>query len=176
MIFKSLSKREKFIFYIVMCALAIAFVYNFAAEPLTRKWSDMDREILAKKIKLEKYIKLISKVPGYSNEYSRYALQSSAEKSDEEQMASILSFVESTAGKTNVYINSLKPDSIKSEKYYKNFLVEVSVEAGMNDLTRFLYEIENSSRFLRVKSIDISARQGQDNSVKGRVLISGILL
>ena len=176
MIFSSLSKRERVILYLVAVFLSTALVYNFALVPLIKKWSDMDKEIFAKKIKLGKYIKLISGMRYYSDEYSRYAPQAGAEKSDEEQISSVLSFVETAAVKNNVYITSLKPGPAKSEKFYKNFLVEAQIEAGINDLAGFLYEIENSSRLLRVKSLDINARQGQDNSVKGRVLISNISL
>lgn len=175
MIFSSLSKREKAILFLVLGIIAASFIYNFVLEPFMNKWVDLNGQISAKKAKLEKCVRLISKAQNYSEEYSRYAAQSEGVKSDEEHVALVLSFVESTARKANVYINSMKPNSIKEKNFYKIILIEADIEAPIKDLTVFLYEIKNSPKMLKVKSVDINAKSTPANSVKARVLISDIL-
>jgi len=175
MIFSSLSKRERAVLFLSLGVIAAAFIYNFVLEPFVNKWADLSGQISAKNAKLEKYIRLISRAQDYSEEYNRYALPAEGAKSDEEQIALVLSFVESAARKTNVYINSMKPGSVKDKKFYKIFLIEADIEAPVKSLAAFLYDIENSPKMLKVKSIDINAKSAPANGVKTRVLISNIL-
>ena len=175
MIFSLLLKREKKIILAVLIILLCIILYGFVLEPAFKGWVQLDNSISAKKIKLHKYVKLTAGLKAKNSEYRKYAPADKNTKSEEQELSVLLSNVEELARKSNVYLDILKPVSVKDEKLYKKFLVEAELETAMNDLMGFFYEIENSPLMLKVETVDMAAKPGQKDIIKVRLLISKIL-
>lgn len=175
MLLSSLSKREKRIAFITAGIIAASALYIFALEPFAKTWVALDEEISAKKIKLQKYTRLISGFAGQNQRYQKYGPSLKEAMSDEQEVALILSDIEAIAAKSGAYLSILKPGPVKDEKRCKRFLIEAELEAQARQLVTFFYQIGNSSRMLKVEGMDISARPEQKDILKARVLISKIL-
>ena len=175
MIFSSLSKREKQIFLAAAIIISSSFFYRFVFEPVLKNWSELDSRIAAKKIKLQRCAKLIAGYQAGSAEYKNYAPAVNGVKSEEQELAEILSQIEEIARKSGVYPNVLKPNSVKDERLYKKFVAEAELDSAMKDLMKFFYQLENSSQMFKIESADINAKPDQKDTVKARLLISKIL-
>ena len=74
---------------------------------------------------------------------------------------SILSYLESLAKRQQVQdrIVQMKPRPGESTRYYKENAVEIRMEkVRLPDLTRYLFQVENSPELLRVKQIQVRPR------------------
>jgi len=74
---------------------------------------------------------------------------------------SILSYLESLAKRLQVQdrIVQMKPRPGESTRYYKENAVEIRMEkVRLPDLTRYLFQVENSPELLRVKQLQIRPR------------------
>ena len=200
MIFSSLSKREKTIFYISCLLIGSSLLYNFILEPFIKKWFNLDGELSIKEAKLQKWLKVANKYKYVDTEYKMYESLVKSSLSDEQEMAGILSEIEELASKSNVYINVLKPHAIKnmpfrsfgpvraSERksnrtenldsdinFYKKLVVEIELDTTVKDLTRFLYELQNSPKMLKIDRMEINAKFDQKDAIKSYLLISRVL-
>lgn len=175
MIFSSLSAREKIILSVTLFIASGSILYGAAIGPFIKKWSGLDSQLAAKKVKLQKSLKLLNRHEFIGAEYKKYRhLIKPSGISDEQQMASLLSGTEAIARKSGVYISVLKPQIVKDMPACQKFIAEVELDASMPDLIRFLYEIENSVDLLKVESVDINAKSEQKGLVKVRLFISKI--
>ena len=175
MIFSSLSAREKIILAVTLFIASGSIIYGAAIAPFVKKWSGLDSQIIAKKVKLQKGLKLLNRHEFIRSEYKKYRhLIRPSGVSDEQQMASLLSGIEAIARKSGVYINALKPQIVKNAPSCQKFIAEVELDTTMAELTRFLYEIENSADLLKVEGMDINSKSEQKGSVKTRLFISKI--
>ena len=59
MIHIRLSRREKYIFIIAIGVIIISMAYNFIFEHLFKKWEALNSEIIAKRVKFNKEIRLL---------------------------------------------------------------------------------------------------------------------
>jgi len=74
---------------------------------------------------------------------------------------SILSYLESLAKRQQVQdrIVQMKPRPGESTRYYRENAVEIRMEkVRLEDLTRYLFQVENSPELLRVKQIQVKPR------------------
>ena len=175
MIFSSLSKRERLIFIFTFIFITLALLYCNAAEPLIKKWINLDRQIAIAELKLQKDLKLLSKSEEVNSLYKKYAFLKSTSLSDEQQMAALLSEIEEIARTAGVHINSLKPKTMKETSLYEKFAVEAELSASMVKLINFFYNLQSSQKILKAESMQISAKRNEPGSVKCRVIISSLL-
>jgi len=176
MMFSSISKREKNIIIAIIILAVFGVFWNFILEPCLKKWQDLDAQIAAKKVKLQKCVKSISDFQTKNAEYGKYASFVKGSKSDEQQLAVVLSEIDQLAKDSGVTLIILKPNSVKDVKIYKKFLAEAELDTTIKGLIKFLYQTENSNQMLKIENMDINATgQGQDSDIKVRVLISKIL-
>ena len=175
MIFSSLSAREKIILSVALFIASGSIVYGVAIGPFIKKCSSLDSQLIAKKVKLQKGLRLLNRHEFIRAEYKKYRhLIRPSGISDEQQMASLLSGIETIARKSGVYISVLKPQIVKNLPACQKFIAEVELDASMPELARFLYEIENSADLLKAESMDINAKSEQKGLVKVRLFISKI--
>jgi Tfp pilus assembly protein PilO len=175
MIFSSLSKREKIIFFSTCSVIGLSLFFTVALEPFIKKWADLNNQIAAKEVKLQMDIKLLNKYHAISKENKDRQTGFKSERSDEQETGAILSEIENLSRKSNVYVSVLKPYAIKDEGFYKKFIVEIDVETTIKDLTRFFYEIQNSPSLLKTENFEINAKTDQKDSVRVFILVSKIL-
>lgn len=175
MVFSSLSKREKAIFIIACFLICISLFYHIILEPVVKKWSTLNSQIAAKEVRLKKAIRLLREYESIKREYQKYASLVKGNQSDEQQMAAVLLEVENLARKSNVYINALKPRTIKDADFYQKFVVELELDTTVRDLMGFFYQLQGSPQILKVESMEMNAKSSQKDSIKAYLLISKIL-
>jgi type II secretory pathway component PulM len=144
-ILEKLKPREKKILYVVMGLLVFMLGYHGVWFPLTDKISSLDDEIFSMEMRLRKAKILVRQRDEVLEEAKKYTnLDQLNAGTDEEETARLLSLIEQTARKTGCSLSDVKPEAVRTDKWIKRFLVELTAESSLEQLTTFIYELEHS--------------------------------
>lgn len=176
MIFSNLTKREKNLFYLAMFLIFVWITHNFVIKPIIVKWKELDDKIEEKSLKLEKNIRMIDRKERIEHEYENYASAVKMGGSEEEEMAKFLTEVESLASSSSTHIIEIKPRPSKKIQFYKKYLIDLDAEGDINQLSKFIYDIQNSSQLLKVDKFSLGTKGAGTNLLKCRLLVSKILI
>jgi hypothetical protein len=173
MLIKNLTKREKYIAAATVIVAAAAILYVFILEPISSRWSDLDKGIVSKQAELEKDTRILSKKKSLEADYAGISKFLKGAKSEDEAVADAMAYIENTSRSDSCLIVSIKPVGVKKTGSYKEILIDVSAEATMAQFSKFLYDIENPEEMiLTVKRFVITPKSGQQKVLKGSFLIS----
>ncbi|MFH1655814.1 MAG: type 4a pilus biogenesis protein PilO [Candidatus Omnitrophota bacterium] len=171
---KNISKREKII--LTICALLILayFLFNFVFEPIKRKIDDLNNEILTKELKLKKNYKVLNLKDVQEVEYKKYSDIMLQKDSDEQEMSSLLSEIESVSAGIDMRVSDMKPLRVKVMDFYKKFSVELEAEGLLDDITRFIHTIQNKPYLLEIERLRLERRSMRTDKLKAFMLINRI--
>lgn len=172
MIISKFSSRERALVIATILILFSTVSYGFIIEPLLRAYSDLSYRIATDAKKLEKNQRLIHMKDAIIAEYERYSKILRPTGSDEEEIASMLKVIEATARNDNVYILNIRPQPLKDEELYKIFSLELSAEAEIERLVRFIYDLQTGTDLLRVRRLTISAGSAKSGQLKALMIIT----
>lgn len=176
MIFSNLTKRERNLFYLTMILIFVWVIHSFVIKPIIVKWNQLDDKIEVATLKLEKNIKMIDRKEKIKNEYENYASAVKMTGSEEEEMAKFLTEIESLASSSSTHIIEIKPRPSKKVQFYKKYLIELDAEGDINQLSKFIYDIQNSNQLLKVDKFSLGTKGAGTNLLKCHLLVSKILI
>lgn len=174
---KNISKREKLLAVTTIGIALIAFVYNIIIEPLANYWKYLDNEMKEKEMVLAKHTRILrdkDNIKKLNDEYSKYYRLSKLTK--EEESADALGSIERIARAANVQITNIKPMDSKKFDNYEKFTFKVTTESNINDLTKFIYDIQSSEQLLKVERMVLNAKERQPDLIKAILLITKLSL
>ena len=150
----NLNKRERIIFFITV-VLAILFIANnFIYRPLEKKITILNRDISLYQIKLAKALNLLSQKETINSLDKELAEIISLKK---ENVSVLLEEIERLASQTNISLLGIKPYKKQEEEGYQELPLEIKVEANINNLSKFIYALDNPKRLWLLKKIQINA-------------------
>lgn len=176
MIFANLNKREKFLLYLTVALLVIWVLHGFIVKPIANKWKQIDEKIEISGLSLEKNQKIIDRKDRIRREYEKYATSVKMTGSEEEEMAKLLTEIESLARSSSVRIIGIKPRPIKKVQFYNIYFVELDAEGDIGQISKFIYDIQNSPQLLKVDKFSLGTKGEATNLLKCQILISKILI
>lgn len=177
MFIKNMSRRERRIALATLSLIAIAILYNFALEPVSREWQMLDNEIGAKVAGLKRDLNMLSAQKTVDANYSKFSNYIRSAKSEEEAVADVLSYLESLSRSDSCLLINIKPIGTKDFGVYKELLIDLSSEGDVSQFTKFLYDIENTkSMILKVRHVVLTSKAGQEGVLKGTFLISKVIV
>lgn len=176
MILSHLSQREKAIFYFCL-AIAFAFLsYSFIILPVQKKLEELNQKIEAKRIKLEKNSLSLERKEKIEERYNKYAKNLQLKGTEEEEVATFLSEIESLAQKNSVRVSDMKPRPSKKVDFYKKFTIDLGAEGDIKQITQFIYQIQSATQLLRVDKLRLETKSSQTQNLKSYMSISKVLI
>lgn len=170
-----LTVREKTITYLTVGLIVFSILFNFLIAPVLRSYEALDKEIIVTRMKLTKYLKLLSQKDRIQQKFNDLASQTDLSGEQGEPLVAMLSELEKLAKNANIKIVDIRPQSSgASTGAYKELVVDIRTEGAMEGYVRFIYEVENSLALLRVKRFQFSAKQNAQE-LEGGFSVSQIL-
>ena len=166
------SNRERALILITTAVVASTLFYGFIIEPLINAYSKIDRQIASGALKLERNNKLIRRSDIINNEYKKYRALIKPSLSEEEAKAGILKTIESIARACNMYISNIRPQPVRTLSFYKELSFELVGEASIDNLVKFIYDIQKSGNLLRVSRLTLTSRTSKKDTLKSIILIT----
>jgi len=177
MFIDNFNKRERYLALATLSIVSIALVYLFIVDPIAARWKNLNSQIRSKVIMLEKDSVLAANQKTMESEYVKLSKQEKPAKSKDQEVAEMLTFIESVSKNDACFIVNIKPIDIKDAVSYKEILIDVTVEAPVAQLSKFLYDIENPrENLIDIKRFSVSSKFGQTGVLKSTLLISKALL
>ena len=170
-----LTKREGLIFYICLFLILMMIIERFVFQPLSNKLAILNQEIRAKELDLMKGIRVDGQRDQILKEYKNYEGYLKIKGSDEEVISELLREIEKLGRESTVSILDIKPQSTNKRNMYKEYIIEVRLEAKMRDIFGFLHRLNNSSLLLKVEKLVLSLKDENDNILKATMSISGMV-
>jgi len=172
---RNLSKKEKILLTACIVIAGIAIVYGVIIEPIVIHWKTINSEINTKTTLLLKNTRLLDMNRVLEAEYAKYRGFLDVSQNEEEESRKALAEIETISKASKVYIVNVKPRSPKKLGNYKELMLEVVAEGSIEELSRFLYEIETSKARLRISHFTIASKSGSTGSIKAMFLIGKIV-
>jgi len=153
----------------------IAIVYNLLIDPVVSRWKTLNGQIKLKTVLIQKNTRLLRMCEELQDEYEKYQGSIKTSGNEEEELAKSLGEIENISQRSACYIENIRPRASKKAGKYREISLEVAAEGGIDEVSRFLYEIETSKQCLRVKRFTIIPKSGPQTVLKGTFLISKII-
>lgn len=173
---KKLKKRERILLYLVFALIASSLIYNFILEPIVKRYCLVNQEINKSQAKLKKYRYMLSQKEKIRAQFERISESVKTEYSEEEQMALILSEIEDLSRRSSVRITQIKPQTTKDYGTYKELSAEIKAEAKIEDISRFIYNLQDSPQLLRTKKLLLNTKSADQDTLEAVILVVKIFL
>ncbi|MDD5128489.1 MAG: type 4a pilus biogenesis protein PilO [Candidatus Omnitrophica bacterium] len=170
-----LSKKERRLFYITVAVVAIVFLDRVVFKPVINKLESFNGKISLEEKKLEKSMLILAQEQAINNEYKKFAENIKQSQSEEEVIAGLLSSIEKMANSVSVFILDMKPGPVDKSEFYKKYSVKVEAEAKINNLSDFIYQLENSPKLLRVSDFRLTP-QKKETVLKVSMTVTEVLI
>lgn len=170
-----LKKREKFVFYGAAFFVGAALVDRIILGPILNKMTLLDERISVQEDLIRKNARIVAEKERIQVVAAEFAPYLRAGSSQEEEVARILGEVEKLARKTSLYVVDMKPMGMTEEAANRKYTVDLNCEAQMEQITNFMYEIENSPILLVVESFSISPKSKETSIAKCNMRIANVI-
>jgi Tfp pilus assembly protein PilO len=174
MLLRNLSKREKFVLSICILLVSVHLGFKFVFLPISNKINNLNNEISKKEIKLKRSYKTLNRQEAVQEAYKRYSDYMKQKETDEQEMSTLLSEIESISKEIDIHISDMKPSRVKVIDFCKKFSVELEAEGFLEDLTKFVYTLQSPPHLLKVERLRLERRSIRTNKLKTFMLISRI--
>lgn len=168
------TRRDKLMIIFGTGFLALALIYFLAVDPALERWVNLNRQIKTKQSTLAKNFKILSEQEIVRTEYLRLSKFAKSSSVKDEDVTASLDELEHIARENSVTIASIKPQGNREFGLSREIILDVSLEAPIKELSRFIYSLENTNRLLRVRKLTISS--SSSNVLKCSVLLSKFLM
>jgi general secretion pathway protein M len=153
---QNLGTREKIFVIGAMVAILLALLFTLVIDPLMAHSARLDRQIAAAQRQLQELHVL-------QREYRRQksVLDHINAQLKRQKNFAIFSRLEELAGQTGIRskILYMKPTISTSSEAYEEESVEIKMEGvTLEQLIRYLHQVENSPQFLKIKRLHIKPR------------------
>ena len=171
-----LSQRESNI--LAVCILMI-FGYggfHFIYKPLTKNTETLESRIKVGEKRLHNQLKAVQKEHPVTLEYKKYASHFEQTASDEQEMASILSEIESVANEVNIHIADMKPRKVRRVDFFNDFSVTLTIEGDLPTVIQFLYVLQNQPHLFNDDEVYLEKSSLRSSQMRCRLVLSKILI
>jgi len=155
-----LSKNERFLLNGVCIVLVVFFLDRFAVQSIRDRGEQLNEEIKKQELSYKKRSALLSNKEKIEQRFVEYGKYLQTKKgSDEDSLADIFSYLESLARKNNLTLVDVKPNNENSEsEYLVSYPIEVEVEASLNLLLDFFYELSEGVPMVDIKKVSLKVK------------------
>ena len=172
----SLNQREKRIFIFCILTVLVYIGYRFIFISMQEEESFWKAKTLTVQRKVKKSLSALSRESSVNARYEKYLRHLEQKTSDTKQMASILSEIESIAGKISLKIEDMKPKKIKKQDFYNHFSVNIRIKGDMEAITKFLYALETKPHLFHVDEMRLEKRSARIQEIKCELVASRLLI
>ncbi len=173
---RHLSSREKRILIVCIAFVFIYINYNFVFKPLEERLNRLDQDIEIGEKRFKKNLGVISQEQIINQEYEKYSMPFKQKASDEKEMASILSEIESAANEINMRVADMKPKKVKRMGIFNNFLVSLTIDGELETITHFLYILQNAPHLFDVDEVRLEKSSIRTTQIKCYLVLSKALI
>ena len=171
-----LSKRERFIFYGAVFFISVMLIDRLIIYPVFHTMKSLDDEIKQRESNIKRNLHIVAQKNKITAESAEYAPLLNSFKTEEEGISSVLKEVEMLANQSSVYLVELKPGDLKKMGTSNKYIVNLICEAQLEQITEFMYNIENSSKLLTIEKYEITPKSTESSIARCTMSIATTII
>lgn len=152
-----LNPREKILLYCTIGLILCSLCFNSFIVPLLKENSMVNKEIALTRVKLKKYLRLLSQKEKINSRYAQLSLTPAQNMQKEDPALSVLSELERCAKDAGVRIIDIRPLA-PTNALANEMAIDVRVEARIEGFLKFTYSVERSALLLEIQSLLLTAK------------------
>jgi len=171
------SRRQKLILYAAVAALALAFVDRLILRTATGKLAGLDQQIKAQESQIKKDLRIVALTKAINDARADFSSYLVNFKSASEEVTAIQKEIKDYADRLKFSVFDMRaPKELAREKgaspvRIKAYIVEISCEGTMEQITEFMFAIETAKRLLTVDQYALIPKSKDSNLVKANLKI-----
>ncbi|MFC1658536.1 hypothetical protein ACFL1D_04025 [Candidatus Omnitrophota bacterium] len=167
-----LSKRERTILYIAVGVVSLIILDRLIIDPVLSKMRALDDQTRQEMALIKSDLHILAQKERVAQESQKYEAYSIPDLTTEEITTMLLKEIGNLASKTSVYLIDIKPTGIKEGEVYRQYLINLSCEAQMEQIVSFMYGIEDSSSLMKIEKYNISPKTEDSSIARCSMVIS----
>lgn len=168
-----LSAREKKIGLVTIALLLSMISYHGIWRPVTTQIQKVEEEIFAYQLKIRKAKTFIRQKDEIMEAAKKIPnLDQLNARKDEEEIASLLNYIEQTARKTGVALSDVKPQQVKFDKISKFYVIELNAESALKQILEFAYDLQTSEQLLTIEQMDLAPKEEGSAVLRAFIVVS----
>lgn len=171
-IISRLSKRERIILYGTVFVISLVLLDRLVLGTILSKIKSLNQEIKTQEATIKKSLHILAQKDRIEKETNKYTSFVAPAQSKEEEMVFLLKVIEELADGSSVYVIDIKPGSFTESGVFRKYLVKLTCEAQMEQLTELFYKIESSDKLLQIEKYDIKPKTEGSSVVRCSISIS----
>ena len=175
-IFSKMSKRERYVLYFSAVVVLAVFFDKVVIDPLIKRIEKLNKEIFIQEKRLQKSLYLVSQEELIINEHKSYTKGLKQVSSEGEEKSRLLAEIEQTARKSSVFLKDVKLGTTEKSGTYIKYTVETVAEAKIAYLMDFIYQLEASTRVLKVRSFYLVPTKERSEILRAQMTITETLI
>ena len=176
LIFSKLSRREKAVFYAAAAVITLLLLEKLIISPISSNLRSLDEEISRQESQNKSDTRIVARKSRIHSDAETYGAFVSAPPSEEEATTMLLKEIEGLADASKVNLIDVKPAGVKTEEVAKKYMVTLTCEGKMEQITNFLYAIESSNKLLKVERYQISPKSKETTAAQVSMTVSQAVL
>jgi len=176
-ILSQISKREKTVLYVAVCIISLSVLDRLVIGPIFNKLEILNREIDEKETGIRRNLRMLAHKDKIISESAKYAAFLDNYDTEEEEVTSILKEVERLANKESVYLVDMAPRTGTVERGRAiEYSITLTCEATMEQLIKFMYEVENSRKLLTITRYELGPKSRDSDKAQCSMTISKLVI
>ena len=171
-----LPKKKRHILYIAVALIIAVFFDRVILQTAKNRIKKLNNGIFIQEMKLQKYLHTLSQEDLVTSEYQKYTEGISQDHSEEEEKLKLLSEIEKIARNASLLLKDIKPGVTKKIGLYRKYTIEIEVESEINYLVDFIYQLEKTSRLLRIEDFRLQPKEKKSTILKVQMTITEALI
>jgi Tfp pilus assembly protein PilO len=171
---KTLSPRERLIFWICGFMIAVFVLYNFGWRMFQDGVDGIEGQISARTAKLKKARQSLVEAESYQQRHQDYQKSLGQQGTDEAVASQLLSEIEQVSVQTGLKVSDLKPLRIREDKFYRTFPVSVTVDGSFVTTLEFIDVLQNDPHRFDVLDLRMDQAQRRGEEIKTRLIMGKI--
>jgi len=171
-----LAKKEKVLAYVALVCLFLSFFDMVILKTILNKMASIEEGIRNGEWQIRKNIKFLAQKESIEQEGQVFSVYAIEAKTSEEEISSVLREIETLASQSGVTLIEVKPADVKSEKIIKRYSINLTCEATMEQLAKFMYLLENSKIIFTIDTYGLVSKDKEKGTLKCNMVISKIVI
>jgi Tfp pilus assembly protein PilO len=170
-----IENRQQLLVMLVIMSGALLIGNSMIFEPLGKWWSARSGQITRLRLQVTEGDRLVKHEASYRSRWAdmqKNALPANTSLAEQQ----VLKAFEHWSRETGATVTGIIPQWKNDDEAYMTFNCRLEASGSMNNLSRFLYEIENDSMALKLDSVELSSRDSTGQQLTLSLQISGLVL
>ncbi|MBI3618306.1 MAG: type 4a pilus biogenesis protein PilO [Candidatus Omnitrophica bacterium] len=170
----NLSPRERLIFNLSAAFVFLVILDRTVISPIFSQIEALNKETRQEEAAIKKNLRLLAQKDKILAQSSKFESYLNSSLSQDEEVTAMLKEIEDLANKNSVYLVDLKPGDIKQSGATKKYLINLSLEAQMDQLAVFMYGVESSDRLFTIEKYQIEPKSRESSVARCTMIISRV--